>query len=92
MNDNIIAWIPVNGRRDAIFIRCLQGINNTQQLSGVSACGSWVSEDQANDFLRVDDENRADGEGDAAGVDVRGVLVVEPSCDISPGFIFILGK
>ena len=83
MNNNVIARIPINRRRNFILIRGLQGIDHAQQLCRVSPGRGRVGEDQADGFLGVDDEDGADGEGDAAGVDVGGVLVVEPWCDVS---------
>lgn len=54
----------------------LQSINDTEDLSGVTASGSGVGHDETDLLAGVDDENGADGQSHTLGVDVGGVLVV----------------
>ena len=56
----------------------LEGVDNSEDLSGVAAGGGWVGEDETDGLLWVDDEDRADGEGNTLLVDVGGILVVNP--------------
>lgn len=60
-----------------MLIARLQRVDASQHLGGVTAGGGRVRQDQADGLLGVDDEDGADGEGDALGVDVGGVLVVD---------------
>lgn len=76
MDDNIITGDPVDGGGDLVLVASLEGVDDAENLGGVAARGGGVGEDQTNRLLGVDDEYRADGEGDALGVDVGGVLVV----------------
>lgn len=60
-----------------MLVSGLEGVNNTEDLCGVSSGGGWVREDQADGLLWVNDKDRADGECNSLGVDVGGVLVVQ---------------
>lgn len=55
----------------------LQGINDTEDLGGVTASGGGVGHDETDLLGGVDDEDGADGQSHALGVDVGGVLVVD---------------
>lgn len=78
VDDNIVSWDPVDGGGDPVLVTGLEGVDNTEDLGGVAACGGGVGEDEADGFLGVDDEDGADGERNALGVDVGGILVVKP--------------
>ena len=77
-HDHIIAWDPVDRRRDFVLVARLQAIDDAQDLCGVAAGRGGVGEDGADNLLRVDEEDGADGEGDAFAVDIGCVLMVEP--------------
>lgn len=76
MDNDIVTWNPVDRGGDSVLVTELQGVNDSQDLSGVSSGGSWVCQDQSDLLLWVDDEDRSDGELDTLVVDVGGVLVV----------------
>jgi hypothetical protein len=76
VDNNIISRNPVDGSGDAVLVAGLEGVDNSEDLGGVAASGCWVGEDEANGFLGVDDEDGTDGERNALGVDVGGILVV----------------
>ena len=76
-NDNIITRQPVNRASDTVLISRLEGINHTENLGGVTAGRGRVGHDQTDLLGRVNDEDGADGEGHALGVDVGGILVVD---------------
>lgn len=76
-HNDIIADLPVNGRGDALLVARLQAINHAQHLAGVAARRRGVHHGEADLAGGVDDEDGADGEGDALGVDVVEVLRVE---------------
>ena len=78
MDNNIISWNPVDWGGDAVLVAGLERVDNTEDFGGVTAGGGGVGEDEADGLLGVDDEDRADGERNALGVDVGGVLVVKP--------------
>ena len=78
MNDDVVAGDPVDGGGDAVLVAGLERVDDPEDLGGVAAGGGGVRKDGADLLGGVDDEDRADGEGDALGVDVRGVLVVQP--------------
>jgi len=62
-----------------VLVAGLQGVDNSEDFSSVAAGAGGVGEDGADGLLWVDDENGADGEGNALGVDVGRVLVVDPA-------------
>jgi hypothetical protein len=65
-----------------VLVAGLQAVDDAQDFGGVAAGGGRVGEDGTDGLLGVDDEDGADGEGDAFGVDVGGVLVVDPKRSI----------
>ena len=78
VDDDVVTRYPVDGGRHPVLVTSLERVNHAEHLGGVAAGGRGVGEDETDGLLRVDDEDRADGEGDPFGVDVGGVLVVEP--------------
>ena len=70
-------WKPVDRSGDPVLVTSLERVDDAQHLSGVTASRSRVGEDGADSLLRVDDEDGADGESNALGVDVGGILVVQ---------------
>lgn len=78
MDNDIITGDPVDGGGDLVLVAGLEGVNDAEDLGGVAAGRGGVREDGADGLLGVDDEDGADGEGDALLVDVGGVLVVDP--------------
>lgn len=78
MDDDVVAGDPVHGGGDLVLVAGLQGVDDTEDLGRVAAGGGGVRQDGADGLLGVDDEDGADGEGDALLVDVGGVLVVKP--------------
>lgn len=77
-DNDIIAGNPVDGSGNLVLVTGLERIDDAQHLGRVAASGGWVGEDGADLLARVDNEDRADGEGNALLVDVGGVLVVDP--------------
>lgn len=75
-DDNIITGEPVDGGGDAVLVSGLKSIDNTENLSGVTAGRGRVGHDETDLLVGVDDEDRADGQSETLGVNVGGVLVV----------------
>lgn len=65
-----------------MLVTSLERIDNPQDLGGVTAGRSGVRHDETNSFLGVNDKDRTDGERNALGVNVGGVLVINPIKDI----------
>jgi hypothetical protein len=78
MDDDVLTRDPVDGCGDSVLVAGLQGVDDAQDLGGVAAGGGWVGEDGADGLLGVDDEDGADGKGDALLIDVGGILLVDP--------------
>lgn len=78
MHDNVVATGPVDRGRDAVLVAELERVDDAQDLGRVAAGRGWVGEDGADGLFRIDDEDAADGKGNALAVDVCGVLVVDP--------------
>ena len=78
MDNHIITGDPVDRGGDTVLVAGLERVDDAQNLSGVAASGSRVGEDETDGLLGVNDEDRADGERNALGVNVGGVLVVQP--------------
>jgi len=76
-NDDIVTGKPVDGAGDTVLVSGLQSIDDTQDLGGVTAGGGGVGHDQTNLLGGVDNEDGADSQSHALGVDVGGVLVVD---------------
>jgi len=90
VNDDIIAGNPVDGGGDLVLVTGLERVDDAENLSGVAASGGGVGEDGADGLLGVDDEDGSDGEGNALGVDVGGVLEVKPVTLLETRFHSIL--
>lgn len=79
VHNHIVTWHPVDWSGDLVLVTRLERIEHAQNLGSVAAGRSWVGEDQADGLLWVDDEDAADGEGDALLVNVGRILVVDPA-------------
>jgi hypothetical protein len=79
VDNNVVTGDPVDGGGDAVLVARLERVDDAQHLGAVAARRGRVREDGADGLLGVDDEDGADGEGDALGVHVGGVLEVEPA-------------
>ena len=77
-DDDVVAGDPVDRGGDLVLVAGLERVEDTEDLGGVAASRGRVGEDETDLLVRVDDEDRADGEGNALLVDIGGVLVVEP--------------
>lgn len=75
-HDNIVTGEPVDGAGNTVLVGGLEGINDTDHLSGVPAGGGGVGHDQTDLLAGVDDEDGTDGQSQPLGVHVGGVLVV----------------
>jgi hypothetical protein len=79
-DDDVVTGLPVDRGGDAVLVAGLEGVDDAQDLVGVAAGGGRVGQDGADLLVGVDEEDGADGEGDALFVDVGGVLAVDPVC------------
>lgn len=70
-----------------MLVTSLERIDNAQDLGGVATSAGRVGEDSADGLLGVNDEDGADGESNALGVDVGSVLVVDPGWVVSLGLL-----
>lgn len=61
-----------------MLVTSLERVDNAENLSSVAASGGRVREDSANSLLGINDEDGADGESNALGVNVGDVLVIKP--------------
>ena len=61
-----------------MLVAGLERVDDAQHLGGVASSAGGVGEDGADGLLRIDDEDAADREGNALGVDVGSVLVIDP--------------
>lgn len=78
MNDDIVTWSPVDGRGDTVLVGSLEGFNYTEKFRRVTTSGGRVGEDEANGLLGIDDEDRANGEGNPSRINIGGILMVKP--------------
>lgn len=79
MDNDVVTRDPVDWGGDLVLVAGLQRVDDAQDLGTVTARGGRVGEDGADGLLGVDEENGADGEGNALLIDVGGVLVVKPT-------------
>jgi len=78
VDDDVVTGHPVDGGGDLVLVASLEGVDDAENLDAVAASGSRVGEDGSDNLLGVNDEDRADGKGDALLIHVGGVLVVDP--------------
>lgn len=76
-NNDILANGPVDGGSNALLVCCLQSVNHTQDLGGVTTSGSRVEHCQTDLLRGIDDENRTDGERNALLGDVVQVALID---------------
>lgn len=77
MDDYIVTRNPIDGCGYPVLVSSLQGVEDAQYLGGVAASGGRVGKDETDGLLGVDDKDTADREGDALGVDIGLILVVD---------------
>lgn len=66
-DNDIFAQCPVNGGVHTILVSGLKRIDDSQDLSSIPASGGWVTKDQSDFLVGVDDEDGADGHGNSCG-------------------------
>lgn len=76
-DDDIVAREPVDGSGDTLLVRGLQGIHDTEHLGSVTAGRGRVGQGETDLLVGVNDEDRADGQGQTLLVHVGGVIVVQ---------------
>jgi hypothetical protein len=76
-------YLPVNGGDEVVLVGQLQGVNDTEDFSRVTASTGGVVDNCANDFLGVDEEYSSDSQCHALCVDVGGILVVDHVVEVS---------
>jgi hypothetical protein len=57
VNNNIVARNPVDRGGDLVLVAGLERVDNSQNLSGITAGGGRVGENGSNGLLGVDDED-----------------------------------
>ena len=92
MDNDVVAGHPVDGGGDLVLVAGDEGVDNAQDLGRVTASGGGVAQDGADGLLGVDDEDGADGEGNALLVDVGGVLVVDPTRNMMLAILLYIHK
>lgn len=86
-HNNIIPLLPINRRRNTLFIAHLQTINHPQHLRRVSTRTSRIRHCQPDLLVLIDDEDGANGKCDAAGLLQRVEIVLRDHvvevCDVT---------
>lgn len=77
MDDNIVALLPVPRGSDTVLVTQLQGVDDTEDFIKVATGGGRIAEDETDGLFGVNDEDRAHGEGNALGIDIGSVLMVQ---------------
>ena len=77
MDNDIVTWNPVNRCRDSVLVASLKRIDDAEHLGRIAARRSRIGHDQSDGLLGIDNEDGADGEGDALLVDIRRILLVQ---------------
>jgi hypothetical protein len=78
VDDHIVARNPVDRGSDLVLVPRLKRIQCPKYLCSIATSRGWVGKNEADSLLRVNDENRADGEGNALRVNVGCILVIQP--------------
>lgn len=69
--------LPVDGSDQVVLVGQLQRVDDTDEFGGETTGAGRVIDDGADDLLGINEEDGADGQGHALGVDIGGVLVVD---------------
>ena len=77
MDNDIVAWHPVDWSSDPVLVASLKRVDDSENLSSIATSRGGVRQDCADDFLRVYDEDRSDGEGNALLIDIGSILLVQ---------------
>lgn len=72
-----------------MFVTGLQRVDNTENLSCVTPSRGRVRHDKTDSLFWVDNKDRADGESDSLGVNIGGVLVINPA-EVKLSFLSLL--
>jgi len=75
--NDIVAGDPVDRGGNTVLVASLERVDDSEDLGGVTAGRGWVGEDETDGLLGVNDEDGTDGERNALGVNVGGILVVK---------------
>src|SRR6185312_4247133 len=59
-DDDVVAYVPIDGRRDLVLGGELDGIENAHDLVEVPAGAHGIGEHELDLLIGTDDENRAD--------------------------------
>ncbi len=62
-DDNVIAVFPIHGGGDFVVVGELQAVHHAEDFLEIPAGGRWVGENETDFLVRVNHENRADGDG-----------------------------
>lgn len=73
MDNDVVTGHPVYRCGDAVLVTGLERVDNTEDLGGVAAGRGGVGEDETDGLLGVDDEDGANGEGNALRINVGDV-------------------
>lgn len=62
-----------------MLVTSLQRVDNTENLSCVTPSRGRVGHDKTDSLFWINNKDRADGESDSLGVNIGGVLVIDPA-------------
>lgn len=74
VDDNIITLLPVTGSGDAVLVTELERVDNAKDFVKVTTGGGRVGQNKTDGLLGVNDEDRADSEGNTLSVNVGDIL------------------
>jgi hypothetical protein len=80
VDNDVVTGNPIDWGGDPVLVASLQRVEHAENFGGVAAGRGGIGQDQADRLLGVDDEDGTDGESNALGVDIGGILVVNPGC------------
>lgn len=72
-----------------MLVTSLQRVDNAENLSCVTPSRGRVRHDKTDSLFWVDNKDRADGESDSLGVNIGGVLVIDPA-EVKLSFLSLL--
>ncbi|KAL2285203.1 hypothetical protein FJTKL_08420 [Diaporthe vaccinii] len=78
VDNDVVARNPVDRGGDLVLVTGLERVDDAQDLGAVTAGRGGVRQDGADSLLGVDEEDGANGEGNALLIDVGSVLIVKP--------------
>jgi len=77
MDNHVFTLLPVDGRGHTVLVTNLERVNDTNNFVKVATGRCWISNQETDGLLGINNENCSDGERKTLGVTIGSVLLVK---------------